>query len=253
MTERARGAEYGVDGYGYVIGLGVGGVLALSLGGYVGRIAGLTRRLAGAMLVVSGLGALTASALGVRYVLVGKRVHRDRVLDRIAWRGDERSLDVGTGGGLLAIGAARRAPRGRAVGIDVWDSADLSANSRDRALRNAEIESPFWTRTRESSRAPMARSMSSCPCSAFTTSPTRTTESAPSTKSFALSPREASRSCRILQVRRNTRTCFVRPDSKFLRQGFTSTPFLSSASWRRERRPLESRASSPRAGARHRT
>ena len=38
----------------------------------------------------------------------GKFRHRDRMLNMIAWRGDEHVLDVGTGRGLLIIGAAKR-------------------------------------------------------------------------------------------------------------------------------------------------
>ncbi|MCE9579259.1 MAG: class I SAM-dependent methyltransferase [Deltaproteobacteria bacterium] len=80
------------------------------------------------------------AALGIRYVITGKFAHRDRLLSEVSWRGDERVLDVGTGGGLLAIGAARRAPRGRAIGIDIWQREDLSGNTRDRAIANARLE-----------------------------------------------------------------------------------------------------------------
>ena len=66
---------------------------------------------AAALLVVGALPAIPG-LLGLRYVLAGKFIHRDRLLDRVVWRGDERVLDVGTGGGLLMIGAAKRAPRG---------------------------------------------------------------------------------------------------------------------------------------------
>ena len=62
---------------------------------------------------------------------------RDRVLGRIAWRGDERVLDIGCGRGLALIGAAGRVPRGRAVGIDLWSAADLSGNAADATWANA--------------------------------------------------------------------------------------------------------------------
>ena len=79
-------------------------------------------------------------ALMLLYAKVGKFKHRDRMLARIAWRGDERVLDVGTGRGLLMIGAAHHITAGRSVGIDVWSSKDLSGNAAANTLRNAELE-----------------------------------------------------------------------------------------------------------------
>jgi len=71
---------------------------------------------------------------------VGKLRHRDRLLDRIEWRGDESVLDVGCGAGLLLIGAAKRLSSGKATGIDIWQSEDLTRNSRDVTLENARRE-----------------------------------------------------------------------------------------------------------------
>jgi SAM-dependent methyltransferase len=70
----------------------------------------------------------------------GKLRLRDRLLDGLALRGDERVLDVGCGRGLLLIGAARRLPAGRAVGIDLWQARDLSGNAMERTLANARAE-----------------------------------------------------------------------------------------------------------------
>lgn len=39
---------------------------------------------------------------------VGKRLLRDKMIDSISWRGDEKVLDVGCGHGLMLIGAAKR-------------------------------------------------------------------------------------------------------------------------------------------------
>jgi arsenite methyltransferase len=49
-------------------------------------------------------------------------------------------LDVGCGRGLMLVGAARRLTTGRAVGIDIWQAADQSANTADGTLQNAAAE-----------------------------------------------------------------------------------------------------------------
>jgi SAM-dependent methyltransferase len=71
---------------------------------------------------------------------VGKLAERERLLDRITWRGDEQVLDVGCGRGLMLVGAARRLTTGKARGIDVWRQVDLTNNAKDATLRNAERE-----------------------------------------------------------------------------------------------------------------
>jgi SAM-dependent methyltransferase len=74
------------------------------------------------------------------YSKFGKLRMRDRLLNRIPWRGDERVLDVGCGRGLLTVAAAHRVPRGSVVGVDVWNAAALSGNRSDSVLRNARSE-----------------------------------------------------------------------------------------------------------------
>jgi arsenite methyltransferase len=71
---------------------------------------------------------------------VGKLWERDRLLDGLRLRGNERILDVGCGRGLLLIGAAKRLPHGRAVGIDYWSQVDQGDNHEQATYRNAEIE-----------------------------------------------------------------------------------------------------------------
>jgi arsenite methyltransferase len=70
----------------------------------------------------------------------GKFRARDRLLDSLHLRGDETVLDVGCGHGLLLIGAAKRLPRGRSIGIDLWSQVDQGSNSREATLQNAAIE-----------------------------------------------------------------------------------------------------------------
>ncbi len=71
---------------------------------------------------------------------VAKLALRDRLLDSVQFKGDEKVLDVGCGRGLLLIGAAKRLKSGKATGIDIWNQADQSGNSADATRQNAKIE-----------------------------------------------------------------------------------------------------------------
>ena len=70
----------------------------------------------------------------------GKLRARDRLLDSLGLMGQETVLDIGCGRGLLLIGAARRLPRGRALGLDLWSQVDLSDNRASATLANAAAE-----------------------------------------------------------------------------------------------------------------
>ena len=86
---------------------------------------------------------LSCGAIGLWMIYdskFGKVREREKYLDKIAWRGDERVLDVGCGLGLFLIGAAKRLSTGRAVGIDKWQQEDLSGNNAAGTLSNAMIE-----------------------------------------------------------------------------------------------------------------
>ncbi len=89
-------------------------------------------------------------SIGITFLIVGavmiwsSRVAKprmcDRLLDLLPWRGDEKVLDVGCGRGLLLIGAAKRLKTGRAIGVDIWRSEDLSGNGPEATLANAKAE-----------------------------------------------------------------------------------------------------------------
>src|ERR1700686_819763 len=64
----------------------------------------------------------------------------NRILDSIPWRGNENVLDVGCGRGLFLISAAKRLKTGKATGVDIWRSEDLSGNSAEAAMYNAKAE-----------------------------------------------------------------------------------------------------------------
>jgi ubiquinone/menaquinone biosynthesis C-methylase UbiE len=74
---------------------------------------------------------------------VGKVRKRERLLDALRLRGDETVLDVGCGRGLMLVAAAKRLTpgcTGRAHGIDIWQTEDLSGNGMVATLENARRE-----------------------------------------------------------------------------------------------------------------
>ena len=91
-------------------------------------------------LVWSGGWIIAGGVMMYLYSKVGKFRHRDRMLNQVKWIGTEQALDVGTGRGLLLIGAAKRITTGKAVGIDIWNQEDLSGNNLQNLERNIEIE-----------------------------------------------------------------------------------------------------------------
>jgi SAM-dependent methyltransferase len=134
--------RYGWDAPGIMLGLlGIG--TALVAVGIALAIIGPFRFSTplGVVLAVAGAVPLLLGLAMLQYGLAGKLRARDALLDLIDWRGDEQVLDVGTGAGLLLIGAAKRLRQGgRAVGIDIWSAKDLSDNSDAATSRNIAIE-----------------------------------------------------------------------------------------------------------------
>lgn len=71
---------------------------------------------------------------------VGKFRMREKLLDLVAMRGDERVLDVGCGRGLVLNAAAQRLSTGKAIGIDIWNTRDQSGNHPEATIANARTE-----------------------------------------------------------------------------------------------------------------
>jgi SAM-dependent methyltransferase len=130
-------ADYGIDAPTVVRNLLVAGVLCVALA--VAACYVDTLRFSG-FLLFPGL-AWIATAL---WMLLGSRVSklgvRDRLLNRVPWRGDEQVLDVGCGRGLLLLGAAKRVPHGKATGLDLWRTVDQSGNDVAVTRANAVAE-----------------------------------------------------------------------------------------------------------------
>lgn len=139
-TERPAHADYGYDAPRIMLGLSLGGIVSVVAGCAVAALAPGAWSFAGLTIAALGFLPLVFGLLMVIYALVGKRRTREYMLNLAHWRGDEAVLDVGTGAGLMLIGAAKRSPRGRAVGIDIWAPKDLSGNAAATTTRNAVAE-----------------------------------------------------------------------------------------------------------------
>ena len=130
-------ADYGLDAPGVVRGFAIAGAL-LAVATVVLAVSGLP--VAPELFGVGAVMFLATVAAMIHSSRRGKLLERDRLLDGLGLSGDEDLLDVGCGRGLLLIGAAKRLPGGRAVGVDVWSAADQSDNRREATLANAAAE-----------------------------------------------------------------------------------------------------------------
>jgi SAM-dependent methyltransferase len=141
MNNAWQKPDYGIDAPGVVRNLFIAGIAALALFHFLPSMKlGSVTILFGPMFRNIAIGCSLGGALMLLYSVFGKFRHGDRMLEMAKLRGDERVLDVGTGAGLLLIGAAKKLTTGKATGVDLWSPKDLSGNSPQRTLRNAELE-----------------------------------------------------------------------------------------------------------------
>jgi SAM-dependent methyltransferase len=137
-------ADYGLDAPGVIRVMLILGIVAVVLGIVAGRVVftvSLLRHIAIApTLLWMGWALIAGAGLMVASSRWGKLRARDRLLDRLAFNGAETVLDVGCGHGLMLIGAAKRVPRGRAIGVDLWSQVDQKSNSAAATMANARAE-----------------------------------------------------------------------------------------------------------------
>jgi len=136
-----RKPDYGIDAPGVVRNLLLVGVAVLAVTLIFRRVTvgHVELQLFPGFLYTAGSFFL-GGGLMLLYSKVGKFRHRDRMLAKVEWTGAEAVLDVGTGRGLLLIGAAKRLSTGHATGIDIWNVEDLSNNGPEGLLKNIELE-----------------------------------------------------------------------------------------------------------------
>lgn len=130
MADGEGRADYGVDAPYVPVLQGVAAALLIA-GGVLQKAPPM---------VVIGLVMAAAAAAFVHTTRRGKFVLWDEMLDGLDLQGDEHLLDMGCGRGAVTISAARRLPRGRVTGIDLWSRADQSGNSEEATGRNAHLE-----------------------------------------------------------------------------------------------------------------
>lgn len=133
--------DYGIDAPTVIRNLLVAGVAAIALCLLLPSFrVGNVRFVLYPGMIWTGAWFIAPAILMILYAKVGKFRHRDRIVGCVQWTGNERVLDVGTGRGLLLVGAAKKLTTGQAVGIDIWNQEDLSGNNVQNLLRNLELE-----------------------------------------------------------------------------------------------------------------
>lgn len=142
-TVRECKGDYGIDGSFHIIsarqqaiGIGVQ-VAALAAWSATSLIRG--KRLTAALTGASSVGIAASTALYIYATKAGKFEVWNRILDDLQLQGDETVLDIACGRGAVLLATAKRLPRGRAVGVDLWQ-ADQTDNSPSATLANAERE-----------------------------------------------------------------------------------------------------------------
>jgi len=89
---------------------------------------------------IAGIILLLMSVLMLYTSKISKLKQRKIVVSLGELNGDEQILDIGCGRGLILIEAAKQLTSGKAIGLDIWESEDLTGNTKDAAEENAKIE-----------------------------------------------------------------------------------------------------------------
>ncbi len=138
-----RRGDYGIDGSfqtisarGQAIGIGV---QTVALAAWAGIACARGKRITAALSGTSAVGIAASAALYIYATRAGKFEVWNRILDDLRLGGDETLLDLGCGRGAVLLAAAKRLPRGHAIGVDLW-RADQTDNSQQATLANAALE-----------------------------------------------------------------------------------------------------------------
>jgi len=133
--------NYGFDGSPFsVLFVFCMGIICLKAGGTLTSFHIILLTISGVFLFTLGSFIIFICGSYFYYVTIGKRQRMAAMLSLVAWNGTETVLDVGTGRGLLMIGAAKKLTIGKSIGIDIWNSSDMHGNTPQNTMRNAELE-----------------------------------------------------------------------------------------------------------------
>jgi len=129
--------DYGYDAPYAPLGFAAAAALALVVAVVSGRMqaSGVTRP----ALLYSAFFAFNAASF-VYATRRGKFVEWSQVLGGMAWRGDERVLDLGCGRGAVLTMVARCLTTGTVTGLDLWTTLDQSGLSEQACRQNAVRE-----------------------------------------------------------------------------------------------------------------
>jgi arsenite methyltransferase len=133
----AKRADYGFDAPGAAFGLGVAAV-AFLIWTVLSVISGSGYWALFPLVWAVYFGLSTASF--VYTTRRGKFQVWRELLAGVGLAGDERVVDLGCGRGAVLLLAARRLPRRRPIGVDLWRTVDQSGNDPARTLANADAE-----------------------------------------------------------------------------------------------------------------
>jgi SAM-dependent methyltransferase len=133
--------DYGFDGspFGVAI-VCLVGVICFGGGVALTTFPALGLKIVAFVLMLCGLLMVLVSGSYLYYTKLGKLHRRDKMISMIDWKGNEKVLDIGTGRGLLMIGAAKKLTLGKSIGIDIWNSGDMHSNTYQNTMRNAGLE-----------------------------------------------------------------------------------------------------------------
>jgi len=140
----AKSADYGIDAPPVVRNLILSGIGSFAAGTIFYLVLNNIQPLVASIFfylgIVSAVSFLFTTGMMIWSSKVGKLIQRERLIDSLSLKSNENVLDVGCGRGLLLNAVAHRLTSGKVIGIDLWQSEDLSGNRIETTLANAQAE-----------------------------------------------------------------------------------------------------------------